>query len=701
MVTGRKLDVARAGQASIVAVCLGVLLVVAGQARAAEYVVDQAHAKANDANPGTAEAPMKTLGKAVALVQPGDTVTVRPGIYRESVLLKTSGTAEKRITLKAAPGGRAIVSGADEIKGWRQCTADEARGNPNFAKIYWAEADLRSEPGQLFQDEKPLVQPRWPQKGWLTAQGGGTQTLADPQHLTQPAGHWEGATLVFRYDPHSSRHKMIVTGYDPEKHELTHAENRNRDKPVTAGKDTYYLRNVVSLLDGPGQWAVDTRQKPYRVYVWPHGDADPNACTIETPVRGSGSDFLVGWAENVGYVTIDGLEVDHARGGSGIGSHAKGGHHVNVVNCVLINAGVQFFDQADCALRRSIQTGCAGNGVRIAGSKRCIVEECEIFGNGADGLTVSHQSDGCRVLRNYIHDQWWDAHPDGLQTYRTVTDLRVEGNLLFNCGQGFMMEASDGGAFRNNILCGTHHSGLLLGHQSTHRWDVDGNTFAFTAFKPLVFSGEGTTIRNNILLTGGDRKVIQQGGKFPAKADWNLVWKAPGDVTHHIADADAPHSKVGDPKFRCAPPLGKMAIFYIDQWGDDAAVDKCTPSTLYLYGKPLTDHFEKGDHIEVNFDGCVRTVTAVAADHIVFDPPLAALHPYGWDVVVNWKAAADYAWDLRTTEDSPSRGMGEGGRDVGSTVDMPSYRRGDFDGDGKRDLPILPKAAHYDRVWPE
>ena len=108
MVTGRKLDVARAGQASIVAVCLGGLLVVAGQARAAEYVVDQAHAKANDANPGTAEAPMKTLGKAVALVQPGDTVTVRPGIYRESVLLKTSGTAEKRITLKAAPGGRCI-----------------------------------------------------------------------------------------------------------------------------------------------------------------------------------------------------------------------------------------------------------------------------------------------------------------------------------------------------------------------------------------------------------------------------------------------------------------------------------------------------------------------------------------------------------------------------------------------------------------
>ncbi|MBN2583252.1 MAG: right-handed parallel beta-helix repeat-containing protein [Planctomycetes bacterium] len=683
------------------ALCLAVGIAFSPQVSATEYVVDQSHPKADDANPGSAAAPLRTVGKGVAMAQPGDTVLVKPGLYREAVTLKTSGTAEKRITLKAAPGGRAIISGADEIKGWRKCTREEVRGNPNFEKIYCAEVDWRSEPQQLFQNERPLVQPRWPAKGWLVAQGGGTETLSDPQNLTQPAGAWEGATLLFRYDPHSTRHRMIVTGYDPEKHELTHAKIRTRDKPVTAGKDTYYLCNAVSLLAGPGQWAVDTRQKPYRVYAWPHGDADPNGCVMESPVRGSQADFLVGWSENVGYLTIDGLEVDHARGGSGIGSYAKGGHDVEVANCVLINAGVQFFNQANCVLRRSVQTGCAGNGVRIAGGRNCTIRECDIFGNGADGLTVSHESDGCRVLRNFIHDQWWDFHPDGLQTYRTVTNLTVEGNVLFNCGQGFMMEASDGGAFRNNIICGTHHSGLLLGHQNTHNWDVDGNTFAFTGFKPVVFSGQGTKIRNNIILTGGDNKLVQLGGKFPAECDWNLLWKASGDVDNYVDEKGSPHSKFGDPKFRCAPPLLKKAIFYVDQWGDDADVDKCTPSRLYLYGDPLTEYFEVGDHIETNFDGCVRKVTAVADDHITFEPPLARVHHHGWDVVVNWKDREDFAWDLRTADDSPARGMGEGGRDVGAALDIQAYRRGDFDGDGRRDLPVLPEAARYDKVWPE
>jgi hypothetical protein len=130
-------------------------------------------------------------------------------------------------------------------------------------------------------------------------------------------------------------------------------------------------------------------------------------------------------------------------------------------------------------------------------------------------------------------------------------------------------------------------------------------------------------------------------------------------------------------------------------------VDKCTPSALYLYGAPLSDHFEVGDHIEVNFDGRARKVTSVAEDHIVFEPPLGKLHHHGWDVVVNWKDGSEFAWDVRPAADSPARGMGEDGRDVGSTVDIQAYRRGDFNGDGKRDIPTLPKAAHYDRVWPQ
>ncbi len=37
--------------------------------------------------------------------------------------------------------------------------------------------------------------------------------------------------------------------------------------------------------------------------------------------------------------------------------------------------------------------------------------------------------------------------------------------------------------------------------------------------------------------------------------------------------------------------------------------------------------------------------------------------------------------------------MGDKGQDVGSNIDIQAYTRGDFNGDGKRDLPPLPREA--------
>ena len=42
---------------------------------------------------------------------------------------------------KANPGDRGVLSGADEITGWTQCTSSgQAGGNPNYANIWYAYA---------------------------------------------------------------------------------------------------------------------------------------------------------------------------------------------------------------------------------------------------------------------------------------------------------------------------------------------------------------------------------------------------------------------------------------------------------------------------------------------------------------------------------------------------------------------------------
>jgi len=48
-------------------------------------VVNQKHRLASDENPGTAQRPLKTINAAAQIAQPGDTVLVRAGTYRERV----------------------------------------------------------------------------------------------------------------------------------------------------------------------------------------------------------------------------------------------------------------------------------------------------------------------------------------------------------------------------------------------------------------------------------------------------------------------------------------------------------------------------------------------------------------------------------------------------------------------------------------
>jgi hypothetical protein len=72
-----------------------------------------------------AESQTRTIRDAVAGVEPGDTILLHGGIYREQVVIDKSGQANRSITLRAAEGETVILTGADLLTDWTPIPGEE------------------------------------------------------------------------------------------------------------------------------------------------------------------------------------------------------------------------------------------------------------------------------------------------------------------------------------------------------------------------------------------------------------------------------------------------------------------------------------------------------------------------------------------------------------------------------------------------
>ena len=79
----------------------------------------------NDTNPGTAGAAFRTIQHAAELAQPGDTITVHAGVYRERINPPRGGESDaKRITYQASSGEKVEIKGSEVVTGWVKAGGD-------------------------------------------------------------------------------------------------------------------------------------------------------------------------------------------------------------------------------------------------------------------------------------------------------------------------------------------------------------------------------------------------------------------------------------------------------------------------------------------------------------------------------------------------------------------------------------------------
>ena len=104
-----------------------VLAAAASQAEARTWVVAGAHAQAEDSGPGTEERPFRSITPATRAAQPGDTILVHPGVYRQRVVPAREGEKDKPIVYLSAQRGKAVIKGSDVFAGkWERVEDAEA-----------------------------------------------------------------------------------------------------------------------------------------------------------------------------------------------------------------------------------------------------------------------------------------------------------------------------------------------------------------------------------------------------------------------------------------------------------------------------------------------------------------------------------------------------------------------------------------------
>ncbi|MHC4498334.1 MAG: DUF1565 domain-containing protein, partial [Planctomycetota bacterium] len=111
------------GERIMNSVCKLVLaLVMTVGVSAEEYHVS---VRGDDQNKGSSSKPFRTISAAARVAQPGDTITVHGGTYRERVTPPRGGESDaKRIVYRAAEGEKVIIKGSEVIDGWQKVQGD-------------------------------------------------------------------------------------------------------------------------------------------------------------------------------------------------------------------------------------------------------------------------------------------------------------------------------------------------------------------------------------------------------------------------------------------------------------------------------------------------------------------------------------------------------------------------------------------------
>lgn len=477
----------------------------------------------SDRAEGSQGRPFRTIGRAAELAQPGDTVLVHQGEYREWVRPRRGGLSDqRRITYEAAPDEHVVIKGSERVRGWE----------PEGATVWRA-----SLPNSLFANYNPfamvvegdwLAEPKEPLhkhlgevylNGLSFYEVATRDEVTDPPLRTEVVDHWTGLSVPVR-NPDQTRLVWYAEvgdeattiwanfqGADPNEELVEVNVRRSVFSPVEHHIDYITVRGF-ELAHAATGWAPPTAEQP--------GLIGPN------------------WAK--GWVIEDNVVHDAKCSAISLGKEASTGQ--NFATFRGDKPGYQYQLESVFAarqigwdrehvgshvVRRNTIFDCGQNG--IVGHLGCIFSTIEdnhiyniaikreFYGYEIAGIKL-HAAIDVTIRHNRVHDcslgTWLDWQAQGTRVsrnlyYRNNRDLFVEvshGPYLVDhnvfASPVALESFSQGGAFVNNLVGGTVSRQQVMDratpYHKAHSTQVAGYA--------VVYGGDDRYIGNVFL--GGD-----------------------------------------------------------------------------------------------------------------------------------------------------------------------------------------------------
>ncbi|MBE3069526.1 MAG: right-handed parallel beta-helix repeat-containing protein [Planctomycetes bacterium] len=470
---------------------------------AATYYVDQRAEKASDENPGTEQAPWKTIARAGAAkeLKPGDEVLIRTGVYREHVEIKVSGEKGKPITFAAAPGARVVLKGSEVVRGpWKRLSDVPAAKEPYpnaFAGVW--QVTLGDE---FFTDRRFDGVYRDKSRRWVSQ--------------------------VFVQD----RAPLQRIGLDPI------YKNDEYLKLTTVG------RGLADLIQN--SFYFDPADQTLSVKI----AGEPGWFCIEVGVRG-----FVLTAEGVHDVVLRGLEMRHNRQPGGQWSMVSIGNCERVVveDCRISLsdfAGLGLGRCKDSVVRRCDLSWNGNTGLGMGECEDCVIEDCTLMFNNyrrfhagwhAGGMKCIPANRRCTIRRC---EAAYNVECDGIWFDADNADIRILGNVSHhNGGCGIFYEINKGGGLiADNLVYANRGRGIYIsGSQNT--WivhnTVAGNDSGIVCMpRGPEWPLENVRILNNLLI---QNTVTGDGGARGCEVTV-FMGCADGSYTRTVASNHSDHN---------------------------------------------------------------------------------------------------------------------------------------------------------------